>query len=170
MVKFEARNIINLLIWLVIIYLLVQRCIINKPEKAVDIRQIELVDLHGEQFDWQQTNGKVVFLNVWASWCGPCMAEMPSIQSLYNQFNQEVIFILANTESIDQANSWLAKRNEKLPVYYLNHSGNVKINSIPLTYIIDKKGRVVTAHSGFTIWNSPLVKRKLRKLLKQPSP
>lgn len=158
---------LNLLLWAVLIYLLAQRCVLNPPDKQFDYKSLEIVDLDGNSLDWESTNNKVIFLNFWASWCGPCMAEMPSINSLYqqNQSNNDILFLIVNTYGIDDAMAVQSKdKYQDLPFYYLKNSGELDIKAIPLTYLINKNGMIVKAHEGFGVWTTPWFKSRIKRM------
>jgi thiol-disulfide isomerase/thioredoxin len=112
--------------------------------------------------------GKVVFLNFWGSWCPPCVAEMPSIQKLYESKGNQVAFVLiAMNDKPEDFVPFLQEKNYKLPVY---EAGSLlpKVlipGSFPTTYIINKRGEVVTKEISAADWNSPEVNRLIDKLL-----
>jgi thiol-disulfide isomerase/thioredoxin len=99
------------------------------------------------------TEGKVVFINFWASWCPPCVAEMPDIERLYQQFkgDERVVFMMVNLDN-DPAkrDAFIERKNFDLPFYAL--AGNIppelQSQAIPATYVVDKRGVVVMSRQG----------------------
>lgn len=110
-----------------------------------------------------QFQGKPVFLNFWATWCPPCIAEMPSIQELYNEYKDEVAFVLVSNESVDVIRNFFDKHDYSFPVYILR--GGVpavfETSTIPSTYLIGSNGRLLISKTGAAKWNSS----KMRSLL-----
>ena len=99
--------------------------------------------------------GKGIVLNFWASWCPPCINEMPDFQDAYWQYKDDVQFIMVNVtgweESANDGVSFIAMQGYTFPVYYdLNNEAPSAygFDSIPRTYFIDKSGNIVKAHTG----------------------
>jgi thiol-disulfide isomerase/thioredoxin len=97
--------------------------------------------------------GKVVFINFWASWCPPCVAEMPDIEKLYQQFREDdrIEFMMVNLDQDpEKRDAFLARKNFDLPFY--TPMGNVppalQSQAIPATYVVDKRGVVVMSRQG----------------------
>lgn len=109
--------------------------------------------------------GKPVFLNFWATWCPPCIAEMPSIKELYNEYKDDVAFVLVSNESTEVVNSFFEKHDYSFPVYSL--SGDVpaifETSTIPATYLIGTKGRLLISKTGAAKWDSGKMKSLLDK-------
>ena len=111
-------------------------------------------DLKGNQVDFRRFKGKVIFLNLWATWCGPCRMEMPSIQALYEATDStKVAFImlsLDNEESHQKVVSYITDKKFTFPVYetlgYLPKQ--LRVNSIPTTFIVGKDGKVKSKKVG----------------------
>ena len=119
----------------------------------------------GQNRQLKDFKGKPVFLNFWATWCPPCVAEMPTIQDLYNDYKDEVAFVLISNESTDVVNTFMKKHQYTLPLYSLrsNLPAVFKTSTIPTTFLIAPSGRVVISKSGAAKWDS----EKIRNLLKQ---
>jgi len=109
--------------------------------------------------------GELTFFSFWATWCPPCVAEMPSIASLYEDYGDRVNFILVTRENPEKVNTFLEKRGWDVPVYF--HTEAVpevlKSGSLPTTYVIDGEGRILIKEIGAANWNSD----KVRTLLDQ---
>lgn len=124
----------------------------------------------GEVIDFNQFKGKVVFINLWATWCGPCRVEMPSIQELYNGLDKEkiqfVMLSLDRNEDLPKIVKFVDKNKFTFPVYqpkgFLPESLNVP--SIPTTLIIDKNGTIVSKKIGTTNFNTKKFKKYLEGL------
>lgn len=115
--------------------------------------EMDFVDRDGKLIKLKDLEGKVVFINFWATWCGPCIAEMPSIQKLYNKYrdNPEVVFVLLEAEGNKvKAAKFMENKKLTLPVYY--PSGNIPQEffrgRLPTTVILDKQGNIAHTTEG----------------------
>lgn len=114
---------------------------------------MNLVNAKGESINLQEMEGKVVFINFWATWCPPCIAEMPSIQVLYDKFkdDEEVLILTVEIErKTEKAEAFMQKRNLTLPVYYPNSAIPKELftGTLPTTVILDKKGNLAHTTLG----------------------
>lgn len=99
---------------------------------------------------------KPVFLNFWASTCPPCKQEMPDIQALYEQYGDQIQFVLVNVgaamnDTREKAESYLEEEGFTFPVYYdVDYQAitTYGINSFPFSFFIDDQGNVVTYGRG----------------------
>ena len=119
--------------------------------------------------DFRETKGKVVFINFWATWCPPCIAEMPSIQKLYDDYNDKVVFLLVTNDRFGTVEKFKSKENYNFPVFNpLNDvPKELKTFAIPRTFILNKKGEIVVDESGAVDWNSDKVRSQLNQLLSE---
>ncbi|WP_111683702.1 TlpA family protein disulfide reductase [Winogradskyella tangerina] len=117
--------------------------------------------------DFNSTKDKVVFVNFWATWCPPCIVEMPSLQALYTDYNDKVDFLFVTTDTFDVVETFKNKKNFDFDVYNsLNEiPKELMTSSIPRTFIINKKGEIVVDESGAVDWNSAKVRGQLDQLL-----
>ncbi|APY07511.1 thiol-disulfide oxidoreductase [Winogradskyella sp. J14-2] len=117
--------------------------------------------------DFKSTKGQVVLINFWATWCPPCVAEMPSLQALYNDYNTKVKFLFVTNDELDLVKGFMAKNKYTFKVY--NSINNIpielKTKSIPRTFVINKKGEIVIDETGAVNWNSDSVRVQLEQLL-----
>ncbi|CAM4335365.1 TlpA family protein disulfide reductase [Zobellia nedashkovskayae] len=106
---------------------------------------------------------KVSFISYWATWCPPCIAEMPSIQKVYDDYGDSVQFILLTNEEPEVVKEFLNKKQYTLPVYIPRMQAPNELNekSIPTNFIIDKSGKIVIKETGSTDWNA----KKFRQIL-----
>jgi thiol-disulfide isomerase/thioredoxin len=116
-----------------------------------DAPDIELKTLDGDKIRFSELRGKPVLINFWASWCGPCRREMPSLVKLHQEFQGRAVFLGINDEGRGAARKFAAEAG--LPFPTLDDSGMkanklYRIRSIPTTFIVDSKGKIVRFLSG----------------------
>jgi len=128
----------------------------------------QLIDINGNQTNLQDYQGKVILINNWATWCPPCVAELPSLHTLYKKYKDKVVFIFVANDKPDRVNVFLKKNNlMDLPVYFMqsNTPNQLQSSTIPATFIINKKGEIIVIKKGAADWNSNQVHRILEKNL-----
>ena len=141
-----------------------------EPYKSTDessdnlVDKIKLVDLENNPIDLADFKGQTVFLNFWATWCKPCILEMPSIERAQQQLRDEnFVFLLASDESIDKIKRFQNTRNFDLPFVSITESfADLGIYSIPATLVIDPTGKITWNQVGALEWDAPEVLEKLR--------
>ncbi len=123
----------------------------------------------GKALKLSDLRGKVVFINFWATWCPPCLAEMPSINQLYEQFKNDttIVFITVDVDGrLAKSSSFLRQHEWHLPLY--QDTGNLPPvlsgNAIPLTVIFNRKGRLVYRHEGVANYSSNKMLEFIRAL------
>jgi thiol-disulfide isomerase/thioredoxin len=125
-------------------------------------------DDKGDTVDMNQFKGKVVFLNLWATWCGPCVAEMPSIQSLYNKVSKDkIVFVMLNWfEEPGKVSKFVRKKEFTFPVYHVNGDVPPQLNvaSIPTTLVISPDGKIVTKKTGTANYDTDKFKEFLESM------
>lgn len=127
----------------------------------------KLIDEHGKSFDFNDAKGKVVLVNFWATWCPPCIAEMPSLEKLHQQYKEDVVFLLVSNEDKEVIKKF-KKKNDYDILVYSSVTKNPELfdtSSIPRTYIIDKEGNIIIDKSGAADWNSENVRELFDSLL-----
>jgi cytochrome c biogenesis protein CcmG, thiol:disulfide interchange protein DsbE len=132
----------------------------------------KLRDLHGNEVSLAAQRGKVVFLNIWATWCAPCREEMPSIESLYSNFKADKDFVvLAISQDTDgNAVGPYIKQNHLKFTVLLDPRNEVgeqyDVSGIPETFIIGRDGRIVAHHVGPYDWSNADIREALQELIK----
>ena len=125
-------------------------------------------DGSGKMIDISKQKGKVIFINFWATWCPPCVQEMPSINALKKQFNEkDMLFLMVDVDdNYKKSSKFMENNNYNLPVYTAVSSVPQEFlsGSIPTTVIIDKKGRVVGRHEGGADYMNPEVVKFFKEL------
>jgi len=117
----------------------------------------KLQNSKGQIFNLEEAKGKVLVINFWATWCPPCIAEMPSFQSLYDNYKDEgdLLFVFVTQEDKKVVEAFMNRKGYNLP-YYLpltDYPKAFNITSIPRTFIIDKVGKIVLDKSGVADWD-----------------
>lgn len=126
--------------------------------------------LHGvnvESINFNTAKNKVVLINYWATWCPPCIAEMPSLQKLYNDYKDEVVFLFVTTDDDPELHKFMKDKSYYFPIYRsLSELPKPFINNpIPQTYLVDKKGSIIIDKTNAANWNSDKVRETIDALL-----
>lgn len=126
-----------------------------------------LKDQNENVFKFENVKGKVVFVNFWATWCPPCIAEMPSMKKLYKDYESKIEFIFVSNETNDVISDFLNKNDYPFKVYkpVSSYPEGFDVSSIPRTFLIDKKGRFVIDKTGAANWNSQTVRKTIDSLI-----
>ncbi|MES2830070.1 MAG: TlpA disulfide reductase family protein [Bacteroidota bacterium] len=141
----------------------------STTSKQTTMPDASFTDVKGATILLSQLKGKVVFINFWATWCPPCIAEMPSINTLYSKYkdNQNVVFIMVDVDGkMEASTAFMQKREFKLPVYISASETPQEYfsGSMPTTVILDKSGNIVFRHVGAADYANPKVSEFINKL------
>lgn len=122
----------------------------------------------GERIAISQIKDKVLFINFWATWCPPCIAEMPGINELYGQTAaDEVAFLMISTdEDFNKAKAFIRRKGFDFPIYKLNSAVPSVLQSrvLPTTFIVGKDEEIVVKHQGMADYNNDKIKKFLTQL------
>ena len=112
-------------------------------------------------------NDKPIFINFWATWCPPCIAEMPAIDNLQKEYADRVAFLLVSYEDHAVTQKFLKGKGLNPHTFQAlsKEPELLSSNSIPITFIIDKQGQIVVKKTGSSQWDSDSVKELLDKLI-----
>ncbi|EAY29984.1 TlpA family protein disulfide reductase [Microscilla marina] len=125
----------------------------------------QLRSLDGKLFNFNDLRGKTVFLNIWASWCPPCIAEMPDIHQLYKEVHSKHIkfVMLSLDDDPKKAARFIQRKGYSFPVYTQATALPPAYSSktIPTTFVISPQGKIVVKHTGMAAYNTD----KFKKLL-----
>jgi len=134
---------------------------------SVTFEDWELKDLDGNTLNFKDLENRVVFLNFWATWCPPCIAELPSIQDLHDDYKDKIAFVLISSEKLEVVKSFKDKKGYNLNSFtpLSAYPSYFNISSIPRTFLIDKKGKIVIDKSGAANWNSETVRQQIDELI-----
>ncbi|SNZ02055.1 TlpA family protein disulfide reductase [Flagellimonas pacifica] len=138
-------------------------------QKILEDYDWKLVSLNGNQMDFQSSKGEVLLVNFWATWCPPCVAELPSLEKLYADYGDKVKFVLVTNEQPEKVSHFVQKKSYTVPIYFERSSTPDMFfsKSIPATYIISKSGKIVVDEKGAANWNSKSTRNLLDKLLQE---
>ncbi len=132
--------------------------------------QATLKALGGDDFDIASLKGKVVLLDFWATWCGPCVISLPKVTEVANSFaDQDLVFYAVNLrEPVEKITKFLGKKGIKPPVATdrWGKAGQAfGVRGIPHSVLIDKKGVVRHVHVGFMPGMEKTLKKEIATLL-----
>ncbi len=128
--------------------------------------ELQLLDLEGNAVDMRTLKGKVIFLNFWATWCPPCLAEMPEIVALYERTPpEEVVFLMISVDKdVEKLRKFAEKKAYPFPVYRLAGGlpASFEASTIPTTYVVSPLGKVVVHKVGMGSYNTEAFRETLR--------
>lgn len=128
-------------------------------EEEITELNFQLYDTEGNIIHGEDLMGKTVFVNFWATWCPPCVAEMPGIHKLYKQLEKEkdVVFLMISVdEETEKARQFIQRKSFEFPLYFpatafpegFNHQ------SIPATFVVSPEGKIVYQREGMASYGN----------------
>ncbi len=124
----------------------------KRETSDINLPSFQMEDDKGNIVNLQQLKGKVVFVNLWATWCPPCRREMPSIQKLSKTVDStKVAFVMLSLDSrFAKAQKYMRRKKIDLPAYYPAEGlpPLFKVEGIPATFIFNGKGKLIKAVLG----------------------
>jgi peroxiredoxin len=145
---------------------------VTRVEKDIDAPNFSLKSLDGEQTSLKEFRGKVVFLNFWATWCGPCKSEVEDIDKLHEALGGEDFVVMAVDirENSKKVRAFMEKHGIDFPAY-LDEKGSVSseygVSGIPTTFLINPDGKIAGWAVGPRPWASEGSVSLMRSLMKQ---
>jgi peroxiredoxin len=145
----------------------------SQDERSVIAPEFALPGLSGSPVRLSDHQGKVILLNFWATWCPPCRAEMPSMETLYQTYRDRGLVILA--VSGDRAGrsvveSFVQDRGVTFPIL-MDANGEVfaqyGVRGLPTSYLLDRRGRVFSADVGARDWSGKVARQVVERLLEE---
>jgi thiol-disulfide isomerase/thioredoxin len=135
------------------------------PEEAY---QWNLVSDGGERYSLEDLKGEALFVNFWATWCPPCVAELPEIEKAYQKHGDQVNFLLVTNQEPEVVSAFLEKRGYDIPVAYQASAlpSAFSHRSIPTTYLISRSGKVLARKTGAINWDSRASDRIFREMVR----
>ncbi len=127
----------------------------------------QLVSLRGDTTSLGAWRGKVVVLNLWATWCRVCITELPSLMALRDSLSgTDAVVAAVSAESAERVRGFVAKRRIDLPVYleWSPMPKSLGVLVLPTTLVIDRDGRIVLRHQGLADWGRPEIVEFVREV------
>ena len=140
----------------------------------VDAPQFSLHSLDGHELTLKDYRGKFLLVNFWATWCGPCKVEMPSLESLYQKFKKQNFAMIAVSNDIFGAQvvePYIQAQNYTFPVGLdpkLKVSNQFGVISLPTTFLINPQGKIIGVLNGAENWVDPKTLLYFDQLLATP--
>ncbi|MBK5209046.1 MAG: TlpA family protein disulfide reductase [Flavobacteriaceae bacterium] len=141
--------------------------ITNAPTKTKADFNLELIDAQGRTKSLKDLKGQVIFMNLWATWCPPCIAEMPTIDKLHEEMGDDVAFVMLSLDQdFEKAKVFNKSKGYDLPIYApaSNLPAMYQSSAIPTTYVIDADGNLAWTHKGMADYSDPDFKKFLNSL------
>jgi len=141
----------------------------SEDRKAIENYNWQLEDSEGNIFNYESTKNKVVLINFWATWCPPCIAEMPSLEKLHNDYKDKIVFLFVSNEDNEKTFKFVEKNKYTFKVYkpLTQYPEVFNLSSIPRTFLIDKNGNIVIDKTGASNWNSEKVRNVIDQLISE---
>lgn len=143
------------------------------PEHSlIDTPLLSLPDLGGDPLGLEASRGKVVLINFWASWCAPCLIEMPSMQRLYDSLRDRPFALLAVNVGEPRAKAWRFANIMQVDFPVLLDSDSAaaaawNVQVYPTSYLLDRNGQVRYAAYGAVKWDSETTREVIEELLEE---
>ncbi|WP_228238659.1 TlpA family protein disulfide reductase [Allomuricauda sp. M10] len=127
----------------------------------------KLKDEEWNFFNFEKSKGRVILINLWASWKLPSEAELASIQELYDRYKGKMDFYIITNENQPPVEAFMAEHKFTFPVTYLIIGEKMPIDSetVPSSYLIDKSGNIVIYKEGIADWSTGKVYKLLDELI-----
>ena len=125
----------------------------------------------GQKVSIENLKGKLVLLNFWATWCPPCILEMPTMEKLHQEFKEEGLEVVAMNfmEGPKTINAFIKKRGFTFTVL-IDRSGKISqrygVHALPVTYLIGREGNMLVKSIGYKDWYKKEIQQFVSSLLK----
>jgi len=153
---------------------LLASCVHRVPMEVGGRMDVALNTLEGAAWSFEAVRGKVVLVDVWASWCGPCRQSMPFYEDLATAWKARGFEFVGITVDEDERAAKAFLRQEELALFTLHDpganvvSGRYKVTRMPTAFLLDRTGTIRLAVEGFTAGDKQRIKDELEKLLAEP--
>ncbi|MDZ4716036.1 MAG: TlpA disulfide reductase family protein [Cytophagales bacterium] len=128
----------------------------QKAQESQVAPEWRLHELDGQSIDLASFRGKAVVINVWATWCKPCILEMPTFaRAMKEMKSQPVVFLFASNEEPDLIRKFAEKNTYDFHYVHLENLEELGIQALPTTFIFSPQGKLSFKESGFRTWDDP---------------
>jgi peroxiredoxin len=164
----------KILFWIWVVGLILAAPSFAGEDLPVNAPQFSIPSLDGHELALKDYQGKYLLVNFWATWCGPCKVEMPSLESLYRKFNKRNFAMIAVSNDIFGAQvvePYIQAQNFTFPVGLdpkLKASNQFGVISLPTTFLIDPQGKIIGVLNGAENWVDPKTLLYFDQLLATP--
>ncbi len=143
----------------------------GETSRGGEAPEFRLRNLRGGETSLSSLRGKVVLINFWATWCGPCKAEMPSMEALYGSYDRadfEILAISIDTVSEERVRAYVDSFGFRFPILLdpqliVNELYQVRV--VPMSLLIDRTGRIHKQILGARDWSDPDIRLTIEKLI-----
>jgi len=140
---------------------------LEEVELSDRLKRIKMTNRFGYPFTLQDLGGRPVFLNFWATWCGPCISEMRSMAEIYEIYKDQAVFLAVTTEDFEKIEAFREKHEfpfefARLDVDYVE----AFVIKLPTTMLISRDGRLVYEEEGYRDWTNYNNVEKLKEILR----
>ncbi len=126
----------------------------SSPQLIREIDKIKLTNMNGQAISLKQYLDKTIFIHFWATWCKPCIQEMPTINEAQNILqNEKIVFLLASNESAQQIEEFSHANKFKFNYVRIENSEEMNVQALPTTFIFNRKGKLVFSETGSRKWD-----------------
>ncbi|HWB25453.1 MAG TPA: TlpA disulfide reductase family protein [Chitinophagaceae bacterium] len=141
------------------------QCLAQLPAVGSTVPDIKLPDLKGKSINLSSLKGKVVVLDFWASWCGPCRRSIPDLKAIYEKYKDKGLEVYAVSLDTEKKDWTTAIKEDKTDWIHVIDQDNAvaklwQIQYIPTTYLLDKDGKVISVDA-----NHKALELQIEKLL-----
>ena len=144
---------------------------VHAEEEGFEAPNIVLNRIDGKQFRLADFRGQWVMLNFWATWCGPCVEEMPSLEAFSQKYKKENLVLLAvsvDTVPKERIEAFVKNLNLSFQIFLdpsSEMSDKFAVNSLPATFVINPEGMVVAHALGARNWMDPVIQNYFAELM-----
>jgi len=154
------------------VFILILLAACSSPKKdddsAIEAADLKLMDMNGHPVDLTKLEGKTIFVNFWATWCKPCIQEMPSIVALQTELTgRNIEFFFASDEEVDKIEKFAVSRKMDLNFVRVENPESLGLQALPTTFIFDWEGNLVFSEVGLRRWDEPASIEMVTKLINE---
>jgi len=137
-------------------------------EEKMNLSSVKIINLDGTSFNWEPYRNKTVFINFWATWCKPCIREMPSIKKAMEILKgEDISFLFATNEDEEMVTEF--NKQYQFDFHYVNVENleELDITALPTTLIFGRNGKLRLSEIGYRPWDTKENLDQLRKIINQ---